>query len=48
MGKLGGKSTLGRHRHRWEYNKMVELQEVDGGSMDCSDLAEDRGGCKHL
>jgi len=29
MGKLRGKSTLGRHKHRWEFNKMVDLQEVD-------------------
>jgi len=34
MRNLGGKNTLGIHRLRYEYNKMVELQEVDGGSMD--------------
>jgi len=40
MGKLGEKSTLGRHRQRWEYNKILELQHADCGSMEWMDLVE--------
>jgi len=41
MGKLGEKSTLGKHRQRWEYNKILELQHADCGSMEWMDLVED-------
>jgi len=32
--KLEGKRTLGRPRRRWEDNNKMDLQEVEGGSMD--------------
>jgi hypothetical protein len=29
VGKPEGKRPLGRHRHRWEYNIKMDLQEVE-------------------
>jgi hypothetical protein len=43
MGKPEGKRSLGRHRHRWENNIKMDLEEVGCGSMDWIDLAQDRG-----
>jgi len=37
-----GKRPLGRHRHRWEYNNKMNLQEVGCGVMDWIELAQDR------
>jgi len=31
---LEGKISLGRPRHRWEYNIKMDVQEVGGGIMD--------------
>jgi hypothetical protein len=42
VGKPEGKRSLGRPRHRWEDNIMVDLQEVECGSVDWVELAEDR------
>jgi len=36
---------LGRPRHRWEGNIMMDLQEVGCGVMDWIELAQDRDGC---
>ena len=41
VGKPDGKRPLGRPRHRWEDNIMMDLQEVGGGG-DWIDLAQDR------
>jgi len=40
--KPEGKRPLGRHRHRWEDNIKVDLQEVGCGGMDWIGLAQDR------
>jgi hypothetical protein len=42
VGKHGGKTPLGRPRHRWEDNIKMDLQEVGWGSMDWTDLAQYR------
>ena len=42
MGKPEGKKPMGRHRHRWEDNIKMELQEVGGGCRDWMELAQDR------
>jgi hypothetical protein len=41
-GKPEGRRPLGRHRHRWEYNIKLNLQEVGGGSGDWMERAQDR------
>jgi hypothetical protein len=43
VGKLKGKRPLGRPRHRWEDNIMMDLQEVGCGGMEWIGLAQDRG-----
>ena len=42
VGKLEGKSPLGRPRRRWEDSKKMDLQKVGCGSMDWIELAQDR------
>jgi hypothetical protein len=42
VGKLEGKRSLGRPRHRWEDNIKVDLREIGWGGMDWIDLAQDR------
>ena len=42
MGKLDGKSPLGRSRNRWEDNIKMDLQEVGCVGMAWNDLAQDR------
>jgi hypothetical protein len=39
VGKTEGKRPLGRPRHRWEGNIMMDLQEVGWGGMDWIGLA---------
>ena len=42
VGKPEGKRPLGKPRHKWVHNIKMDLQEVGCGSMDCTDLAQDR------
>ena len=42
VGKPEGKRPLGRHRHRWEDNIKMDLQEVGCGGMDWIELVQDR------
>jgi len=42
VGKPGRKSSLGRHKPRWEDNIMMDVQEVGWGDMDSIDPAQDR------
>ena len=42
VGKPEGKRPLGRPRRRWEDNIKMDLQEVEGGSGDWMELAQDR------
>jgi len=41
-GEPGGERPLGRPRHRWEDNIMMDLQEVGCGGMDWIKLDQDR------
>jgi len=40
VGKPEGKRPLGRHRHRWENNIKMDLQEVGCRVMDWIELAQ--------
>ena len=42
VGKTEGKRPLGRPRRRWVDNIRMDLQEVGGGYMDWTGLAQDR------
>ena len=42
VGKLEGKSKLGRPRRSWEDNNKMNLQELGCGGMDWIELAQDR------
>ena len=42
MGKPEGKRPLGRHRHRWEDNIKMDVQEVGCWGMNWIELAQDR------
>jgi hypothetical protein len=42
VGKPEGKRPLGRHKHRWEDNIKMDLQEVRSGFVDWIELAQDR------
>jgi hypothetical protein len=42
VGKPEGKRPFGRHRHRWEDNNEMNLQEVGCGGMDWIELAQDK------
>ena len=41
MGKPEGKRPLGRPWYRWEDNIKMDLHEVERGSVDWIDLAQD-------
>jgi len=41
VGKPEGKRPLGRPRHRWEDNILLDLQEVGCGGVDWIELALD-------
>jgi hypothetical protein len=43
VGKPEGKRQLGRPTCRWEDNIKTDLQEVDGGGMDWTDVAQVAG-----
>jgi len=45
VGRPEEMGPLGRPRHRWEGNIMMDLQEVGCGVMDWIELAQDRDGC---
>jgi hypothetical protein len=42
VGKPEGKRSLGRLRHRWEYNIGMDLMEIRWKGVDWMYLAEDR------
>ena len=42
MGKPEGKRPPGQPTHSWEDNIKMSLREVEGGSMDWIDLAQDK------
>jgi hypothetical protein len=42
MGKPKGKRPLGRPRRRWETGIRMDLGEIDWGSVDLIQLAQDR------
>jgi hypothetical protein len=42
VGKPEGKRPLGRPRHRWENNIMMDLQEVGCRGLEWIELAQDR------
>ena len=42
VGKPEVKRPLGRHRHRWEDNIKMDLQEVGGSCGDWMELAQNR------
>jgi hypothetical protein len=42
VGKLEGKMSLGRPRHRWEDNIKMDVEEVGGGRGDRMKSAQDR------
>ena len=48
VGKPEGKRPLGRPRHRWEDNNMMDLQEVGCDGMDWIELARIGTGGGHL
>jgi hypothetical protein len=48
VGKPEGKRPLGRHRHRWEDNNIMDLQEVGCDGMVWIDLGQDKGRWQHL
>jgi hypothetical protein len=41
VGKPEGKRPLGRHKHRWEDNIKIDIQEIGSRRVDCTDLAQD-------
>ena len=42
VGKPERKRLLGRPKRRWEYNIMIDLQELGFGNVDWIELAQDR------
>ena len=46
--KPEGKRPIGRHRHTWEDNIKMDLQEMILGGMDWIELAQDRDGWRAL
>jgi hypothetical protein len=45
VGRPEGMRRLGRPRSRWEDNIKMNLQEMQWGSMEWIDVAQDRDGC---
>jgi hypothetical protein len=43
VGKPEGKRPLGRPRHKWEDNITMELREIAWRSIECIQIAQDRG-----
>jgi len=48
VGKPKGMRPLGKHRHRWEDNVKMDLQEVGCGAVDWIELAQVGRGGGHL
>jgi hypothetical protein len=48
VGKPEGKRPLGRPRHSWEDNIKMVHQEVECGSMDLIELAQDKDTWREL
>jgi hypothetical protein len=48
VGKPEGKRPIGRLRHRWVDNILIDLREIGWGGMDWIGLAEDRDRCRAL
>jgi hypothetical protein len=46
VGKPKRKGLLGRPRHRWENGIRMDLGDIGCGSVEWTQLAEDRGGGK--
>ena len=42
VGRPEGRRPLGRPKRGWEDNIKMDLQEMEWGGMDCSDLVQDR------
>jgi hypothetical protein len=42
VGRPGRKKPLGKHRHRWEDNIKMDIQEVGWGGMDWLELSQGR------
>jgi hypothetical protein len=42
LGKIRGKTPLGRPRRRWENDFKMDLREIGWGGMDWIDLHQDR------
>jgi hypothetical protein len=42
VGKPEGKRSLGKHRHIWQDNIKMDIQEVEWGDMYWTDLAQNR------
>jgi hypothetical protein len=42
VGKLEGKRSLGKPRHRWVHNIKIDLREIGWDGMDWIDLAQDK------
>jgi len=45
VGRLEGKSPLGRPRRRWEDNIKIGFQEVGWGDLDWIDATQDKDRC---
>jgi hypothetical protein len=48
VGKLEGKRSLGRPRHRWEDDIKICLREIGWGGMDWIHLAQNRNQWRSL
>jgi hypothetical protein len=48
VGKSEGKRSLGRNRLRREHNIKMDVQEVRWGTMDWTDLSQDRDSLRAL
>ena len=46
--RLERKRPLERHRHGWEDNVKMDLQDVGRGGMDWLDLAQDKNRCQSI
>jgi len=42
VGKPEGMRPHGIHRHRWENNIKIDLQDFEFGGMECIEVVEDR------